>query len=84
MVEDRTARAASARAMQTALDKAMLTPVVDEEKAELRARYDDLRQAGYLWGAALRLARTPYVEVDDARRLLERGCPQDTAVRILT
>ena len=54
------------------------------EKDEVRARYDDLRRAGYLWGAALRLAESAEVDLDDARRLLALGCPQETAVRILT
>lgn len=58
--------------------------VAAEEKAELRRRYDALRRAGYAWGAALRLARSPDVDLRAARKLLARGCPQETAVRILT
>ena len=54
------------------------------EKDEIRRRYDELREAGYLWGAALHLAQAPELELDDARRLLALGCPQVTAVRILT
>ena len=56
---------------------------VPVERDEVRARYDELRRAGYLWGAALRLAESAEVDLDDARRLLALGCPQETAVRIL-
>jgi hypothetical protein len=53
------------------------------ERDEVRARYDELRRAGYLWGAALRLAESAEVDLYDARRLLALGCPQETALRIL-
>lgn len=54
-----------------------------EDSEALRERYDLLREAGYGWGSALILASAPDVDLDVARRLLERGCPQATAVRIL-
>jgi hypothetical protein len=54
-----------------------------EDSEALRERYDELRAAGYGWGSALILASAPEVDLDLARRLLERGCPQATAVRIL-
>jgi hypothetical protein len=57
---------------------------VPVDKDEVRLRYDELRLAGYRWGAALRLAQSAEVDLDDARRLLELGCPQETAVRILS
>lgn len=50
---------------------------------EVRLRYDELRAAGYSWGVALTLAGTPEVDLELARRLLARGCPVTTAVRIL-
>jgi hypothetical protein len=57
------------------------TDVVDSEG--VRERYDELRAAGYGWGCALILASSPGVDLDLARTLLARGCPQATAVRIL-
>ena len=53
------------------------------EPGEVRWRYDELRAVGYRWGAALRLASTEGVDLMLARRLLVRGCPEPTAVRIL-
>ncbi len=49
----------------------------------MRRRYDALRMAGYGWGTALRLAASPDVDPKRAAELLQRGCPVDTAVRIL-
>jgi hypothetical protein len=49
----------------------------------VRERYEDLREAGYPWGSALRLASAVYVDVWAAADLLRRGCPCETAVRIL-
>jgi hypothetical protein len=54
-----------------------------EDAEALRERYDELRAAGYGWGSALILASAPDIDLVLARRLLERGCPQATAVRIL-
>lgn len=50
---------------------------------EVLLRYDELRDAGYARTSALMLAFAPQVDVLEARRLLEDGCPQLTAVRIL-
>lgn len=55
--------------------------LVDAE--DVRIRYDELRHAGYTWGAALTLASTPAVDLELARRLRAHGCPVATAVRIL-
>jgi hypothetical protein len=54
-----------------------------DDSAALRERYDELRALGYGWGSALILASAPDVDLRLAQRLLERGCPQATAVRIL-
>jgi hypothetical protein len=51
--------------------------------SEIRERYDQLREVGYSWGAALRLASASYVDIGLAAELLRRGCPAETAVRIL-
>ncbi len=50
---------------------------------EVLARYDELRDAGYSRTPALVLAFAPHVDLVDARRLLEEGCPQLTAMKIL-
>jgi hypothetical protein len=58
-------------------------PTYEVDSEGVRERYDELRAAGYGWGSALLLARTPGVDLELARRLLVKGCPQATAVRIL-
>ena len=54
---------------------------IDETEVEmiLRWRFDELVRAGYDVGTALMLAS--HVEI--ATELVGRGCPADTAVRIL-
>ncbi len=54
-----------------------------ERNVAMRRRYDALRGGGYRWGAALRLAASREVDVRMALDLLRRGCPQETAIRIL-
>jgi len=49
----------------------------------VRERYEQLREAGYPWGSALRLASASYVDLSVADDLLRRGCAPETAVRIL-
>ncbi len=48
-----------------------------------RWRVDQLLQAGYDGEAALVLALDPEVDLRQAVALLDRGCPVDTALRIL-
>jgi hypothetical protein len=48
-----------------------------------RWRVDQLLQAGFDGEAALVLALDPDVDLRQAVSLLERGCPVDTALRIL-
>lgn len=48
-----------------------------------RWRIDQLSQAGYDDEAALVLALDPEVDLRTAVSLLQRGCPVDTALRIL-
>jgi hypothetical protein len=46
-------------------------------------RVDELERAGYTRSDAERLAADMSVDLHEAVRLLERGCPPETAVRIL-
>lgn len=54
-----------------------------DEEAIVRWRFDELVRAGYSWGSALRVAKRLDVDLHLATRLLETGCPTDTALRIL-
>jgi hypothetical protein len=58
---------------------------IDETEAEiiLRWRFDELVRAGYDVGTALLLASHVEIDLHDATGLVRRGCPADTAVRIL-
>jgi hypothetical protein len=58
---------------------------IDETEAEiiLRWRFDELVRAGYDVGMALMLASHVEIDLHDATELVRRGCPADTAVRIL-
>lgn len=46
-------------------------------------RFEALLRAGYDAGTALILAGHPEVDLHDAVRLVERGCPPDLAFRIV-
>jgi hypothetical protein len=54
----------------------------ESERIE-RWRAEELERAGYDPVEAAELASRPYVDLHLAVELLERGCPTDTAVRIL-
>jgi hypothetical protein len=59
--------------------------LIDETEAEaiLRWRFEELVRAGYDVGSALVLASHVEVDLHDASDLARRGCPSETAVRIL-
>jgi hypothetical protein len=59
--------------------------LIDETEAEaiLRWRFEELVRAGYDVGSALVLASHVEVDLHDASSLALRGCPSETAVRIL-
>jgi hypothetical protein len=59
--------------------EALETPVVE---AVLRWRFEALIEAGYDAGNALILASHVEVDLHHASRLLARGCPPETAMRI--
>jgi hypothetical protein len=59
--------------------------LIDETEAEaiLRWRFEELMRAGYDIGSALVVASHVEVDLHDASLLARRGCPPETAVRIL-
>ena len=59
--------------------------LIDETEAEaiLRWRFEELVRAGFDVGSALVLASHVEVDLHDASDLARRGCPSETAVRIL-
>jgi hypothetical protein len=54
-----------------------------EAEEVLRWRFDELVRAGYEAGEAMVVASHVEVDLHLAVDLLRRGCPTDTAVRIL-
>jgi hypothetical protein len=54
-----------------------------EAEAVLRWRFEALLRAGYDAGNAMILASHVEVDLHDATRLLERGCPPETAMKIV-
>lgn len=58
-------------------------PVRHEARSVTRWRIEQLLAAGYDGEAAIVLALDPEVDLRTAVGLLERGCPIDTALRIL-
>ncbi|MGH3073150.1 MAG: hypothetical protein ACRDNB_12910 [Gaiellaceae bacterium] len=63
---------------------AQLTDVDSPEATQiLRWRLRTLVAAGYLYGDAVALAMARDVDLHDATRLLQRGCPSRLAVQIL-
>jgi hypothetical protein len=58
---------------------------IDETEAEmiLRWRFDELLRAGYDVGSALLLASHVEIDLHSASSLVRRGCPAETALRIL-
>ncbi len=59
--------------------------LIDDTEAEaiLRWRFDELVRAGYDVGSALMLASHVEIDLHAASALVRRGCPLDTALRIL-
>ena len=66
--------------MTSARFEELRTPKVE---AVLRWRFEDLVRAGYDGGSALILASHVEVDLDDAVSLLARGCPPETALKII-
>jgi hypothetical protein len=69
--------------MKTLLEEA-LTPVLDPiATLVLGWRAETLVRAGFDATAAVNLAVSKHVDLHAAVRLVERGCPPETALRIL-
>ena len=54
----------------------------ESERIE-RWRVEELERAGYSHGDAVELASRSYIDLHLAVELIERGCPPETATRIL-
>ena len=54
-----------------------------EVEAVLRWRFEELMRVGFDAGSALILAGHAEVDLHAVRRLVERGCPPDTALQIV-
>lgn len=65
------------------LDTQVPVAVSEEEIAVFAWRAETLERAGYSPAVAAELAECSYVDLHLAVRLLERGCPAETATRIL-
>lgn len=75
----------SAQAAHPADDQCMST--IEERRDEAERVYDwrfaELVRVGYSYDEAWHLASNPSVDIRVAERLLESGCPRETARRIL-
>ena len=60
------------------------TTAPDEEAALHEWRISQFRVLGFSETEAYRLARRPEVDVASVRALVAKGCPRDTANRIVT
>jgi hypothetical protein len=64
-------------------DSEVAAPKQLERSAIVSWRFQALLRAGYSWDAATRLAVSPEVDLHVALELLERDCPEPTALKIL-
>jgi hypothetical protein len=81
MGDNRSPAAAESRDIMIAAE---LELDVDEETERvLLWREEELERVGYERATARKLAERTYVDLHLAMDLLRRGCPTDTAVRIL-
>ena len=60
-----------------------VSPVTREEQSVLDWRFDELVRAGFAACHALAIAVERHVDLHSAVTLLRRGCPPETAARIL-
>jgi hypothetical protein len=65
------------------MSPAALADEITESDSVRRWRLQELRRAGYPLVDALVLSRRAEVDLHVAVRLLEAGCPPETAIRIL-
>jgi hypothetical protein len=69
--------------METLLEEFEVEAYDETEALVVEWRVETLRRAGFAADAALDLAFTKHVDLHDAVALVQRGCPADTALRIL-
>jgi hypothetical protein len=69
--------------MESQLEELTADVYDDKEALVLEWRVETLRLAGFTTEAALDLAFSKHVDLHDAVRLVKRGCPAETALRIL-
>lgn len=65
-----------------AAEAAILVDETEDERV-IRWRLHQLAKAGYSWACAMVIAASRDVDLHRAVNLAERGCPIDTAMRIL-
>ena len=65
------------------MERLLQLPRSDEADQVLGWRFEMLEQAGFEPVQALALATSSHVDVHVAVALLAKGCPRDTALRIL-
>ena len=61
----------------------MGTATAEKPRIVVQWRFDSLREAGYGEREALEIAMRPDIDLHLAVRLMELGCDQETALRIL-
>jgi hypothetical protein len=73
------------RAIGGAMAAAVEAVLVDETEDErvIRWRMEQLANVGYSWACAMVIAANRDIDLHQAVALVRRGCPVDTAVRIL-
>jgi hypothetical protein len=69
--------------MKTLLEEAVASVQDPIETLVVRWRAETLVRAGFVATAAVNLAARKHVDLHVAVRLVERGCPPETALRIL-
>jgi hypothetical protein len=69
--------------MEALLEKVTAGVYSEKEALVLEWRAETLLRAGFAPDAALDLAFSKHVDLHEAVRLVQRGCPPDTALRIL-
>jgi hypothetical protein len=65
-----------------AAEAAILVDETEDERV-IRWRLHQLAKAGYSWACAMVIAANRDIDLHEAVALVRRGCPVDTAVRIL-
>jgi hypothetical protein len=83
MGDNRVAAAAESTGMSTTAAELDLEDLDAEAERVLLWREEELERVGYERETARDLAERAYVDLHFAMDLLRRGCPAETAVRIL-